>query len=1549
MSFLKSTSDKKVVFLLIALIACLVPLFLAGFTGCNTGHRNPEGTGLGSGGGPLPPNTSAFSQPILFNIEPETVCPGQVITLTGINFTSRLSGNRILFRGRASLIDATPLNVSFPIDNNPADGLSSRIQAVVPTGVVTGNIELEVNGIFAGAAGYIACPMILGFGLGQNGDANTLQHNGPLGFDRQQGAADIILYGLNFDELTEILLQDSQGSRASIAPGDFQRRTFTPDNGLDAISFYLKGVVLAVRSPRDNIRVQIKADPLQSNEVAVPVQAQNDNAPDKALGPVINGVLLPSGVRTGPVQIQYSFYDRPLAMSYQMAFEWTADNGQNWFPGQSRAGDPENNGVDQVAPGHFSFGSPAGVLRSGGTLRTFTWDAQKDKNFRTLNEKPGPNGSAAARNWRIYFRIRATPRFPAQPPLTKFDPGILFNTPYLAYFDLEDRPGQSVQELRRGEFFESFDTEALKDPGTTALWGPPFNKGSLDGKLSTRPISPLGDGTLDLVVAPVDAVPQDFLREFYAIDTSRMNIQHVLVVCSDPVTGGVCPGVELEQAIEVFPTPQFPNLGQNLGEFHLRTLVIQAGINIVADGTRPIIFRLSGRGLSEEELAFQHLGTIDLSGTPGGIGGAAAGAGGRGLLGAGNGGNGASLTSGPAGVFIAPQLPALTRAQPGGNGGGLGGETTGLVDPVVADPTKSSRVTAAPGGGGGFRLPGGDGDPGQPTPTVFDPPRGGRGGPSRGNDRLVPLFSGSGGGGGGSSLSVTGGNVAVSQGGGGGGSGGAIQIAAHGSMDIIQGRILANGGNGGDGATNGGGTATSAPGGGGSGGAILLQATGFILVNCDNLQVNGGKAGTARSMNTKPGSGDGSPGRIRVETGLGGGPFCGTLAARSRLAEQLSNSTAANTRIKLSPGDAAKFPSQGIVYIDDNDDGVVEEIISYAARPAGTDTLESLTRKDPKTHQVNSAVILETNFFPPRSFAGGQLQPAVDLSSSTGTGQDGVLNLYFIASLDPETGEVIRDASGNQISIWTFNTDTGILRDPRGAKVKVVVSAQERPNLLDLTILRIDEGVVLRGVGSRPLEIEVLESADIRGAIEVSGFEGEPIVFDPDRPFDPLPGKGGDGGPGGGEGGDGGRAIFLADPDGNDTDAKFDNRVLQNIEAVDGQPGHLPPEIQRFMDELEKNGADEQLAILRGIDAPLGGLARRDPSCENVNGNNECRDTAPGGGGGGYLEDGKPAEMKTGLLSAPVPNSQGEQMATLSLRYNGGYFPFGGQGGSGGGPSAAVSDAYVKRQAGPGLFRGEAKHAPGTGGGGGGGALRLAVHGALHLYSTSRLSANGGHSFQSIDLAGNGGAGAGGLILIQVENSLAIERGTRLEAIGGRANLPVPLAPQQTIPLYEGNLRRDGTGVTQVFGGRGGDGSPGRMVIEAPNSVNLFQNSINENVFSGLAILNVERAVAISSPFRFGVGPGGALFSHNLDILAPITIFNTLGQPEGTEAFTLWEGAPESTRRYGEVGNFIGMVPSPEQLIDADYVRFTVYLFSNNLTREVPSIREIRVPYELKK
>lgn len=1499
---------------------CYAVLFIFAVSSCNTGSRNGADGGNGQfvvpGNNTGGPGGSNLTIPIFFSMEPDLVCPGQVVLLRGINFDAELENNVVLFRFGSRSVQGMPLNVAFPSDNSLADGRDSILRVVVPTGVLTGTVEVHVNGFFAGAVGYLACPMVMGYELNVDRQAEALVHQPPLGFDISIGPETVFIHGLNFTELTQVNVQDSSGRSLTLGPASFRRNRIDPDNNVDSISFSLENARFNVTGPRDNISVSVATDNFTSNTVYVPVQPAADLG--TPLGPVINGLLLPNGVRTGPVRIMYSMYDRPISMSYLMEFEWSVDNGTTWNLAALDFDDPVADGTQPnlpniVLPGSQFFPSNNTVLRGGGGAKVFTWDTASDEAFRTLNESLTNNGDPAPRHWAVKFRITAKTSFDDDTD-DRAPSTLLYETPPLAYYDLEPRLDSNVDQLRVGHIEETFvDDDNFDDDVSDALWGPPFNSGSLQGALANRPISQFGEGDYDLVLDPIAFEPEFFFSEYFLVDTTRMTISRVAVLDEDEDGQP-----DVEQATLLFPTIDVENPGQDAGEFHLRSLTVTPGMELRTRGSEPLIFRLSGDPGDDDAIMLSMLGTLNADG-----GDAAAEAGGAGRLGGGDGGTGALL--GIAGLAVTGHVPATD----GGLNGGGAGPTPGAVEWNIAGVNAQTRFNGSPGGGGGAREPGGAGDPGEPRPENYPPPKKGRAGPRRGNEYLLPLIPGSGGGGGGATINGAATGPGAIPGGGGGAGGGAIAFYVRGSADFGDtGLISANGG---AGASGTGPNDRGGPGGGGSGGCILVRSTGFIESTCDSFSVQGGAAGpSASTLNSPLGSGDGGDGWIRLETKLGGVPFCSFLPDVVATLDADLRRASRTTSISLSSTDS--FPSQGTIIIED-------EEIQYTAKNDANDQLTGITRAVNGTelaaHTAGVAVRLPSVLSPAESFIGESIQTTPDVID-TKLGLDQALHCIFIPSLDPFTGELLRDRDGNVMSIWTFNTDTGIVTTPEGLPSKAALNRSDNPGQLQLTRLTIDAGVTLRGVGSNPMSLVITEIAEIYGTIDVSGEHGGTLRFNnsADQRAMPLGGEGGAPGPGGGVGGTGGHPIFL---NGDITD-----KTPANLDAQPGQagglPAHLPAQFNLSDFILSGAGSQNDLAFMETFSAG-GGAARLDNLCEDNPVGNRCTDSAGGGGGGGHLNPGEDGDT----IGTNLAGIGGGSLGLNSVRYNGSFLMVGGGGGAGGGPSSALSEDYKNLNTGTAQFRGEAAYAPGTGGGGGGGFLHMAVRGSMTLHAGGQILANGGNAYQSIDLGGNGGAGGGGTIFIQVVNALRIEPGSRIEANGGIANMPVPRTGELNIPVHEGNVR-DGS----VHGGLGGNGASGRIRIEAPEGNHLLTTgTLNESIYGGAVADAVEPSVGVSTPFRMGIGPGLSVYTHKLKITSQLVNLGEFGLPLGTRANVLWQRANEDLDFYGEVGSFGARGVQVSDLGDGEFIRFQAYFESNNVVRQAPSIRRIRVEFEL--
>jgi hypothetical protein len=1479
-------------------------------------------------------------------VEPDSlqVCAGSEITLIGFNFAPELNSNEVSFLAGVNRVPGIAIDVQFD-PTATAQGLGSRLRVIVPGGVSTGNVELRVNGISAGAVGYEACPQIMAFTLGRNETQTFLTFQQILGF--VENASFVNLYGINFNDLEEVIFEDAQGTTAAILPNTIERGTIGAGpgqvpTGYTRIGFELhdpinNNVQLNFPSPtRNNMKVRVRSPAGLSNTIELPVFVVNPgDAPPPLLGAVVNSVKVPTGVATGPIRLHYTMYDQAVTAGYRMEVSWSADGGQTFSAATLSSTDPLSDGGAGILPGTLAFRTGRGLFPAGGAFRTFTWDAPNDQAFKQLNERV-TDGIAAPRAWTIQFRVRPVLDTPAagRPTSLPPEPNQFFVTPSFIYYSLADRPGQPV-EPKSGEVAEEFLTTRNEDTKqTTADWGPQDNEDALSVLEVPAVASQFGDGSHVLVLSrtPVEDREPDVVDEYYEFNTTNMTLTRKQITSDSGTPCNLADDV-------VSPGPEglldidFVNPGKDFDEFHLGKLVLDDDVKVFARGDNPMILRISGDDgtpPSPDKPVFicGPSSTFDLNGCPGAdvtkdTPPAIAPLGGAGGPGAGAGGDGATMTLGTTGP-VGGAVTGLIPAQQGGFGGGGGGETTGAWDEAVAT---GSKFPGAPGGGGGLRLPGGAGDGGRPQPIIFRSPRGGAAGDSWGDPKQFYPVGGAGGGGGGATVAVTAmGGLAsgftVIPGAPGGGGGGLLFLTVDGAVVLDPtARILASGGNGGNAKA----PAPSGAGGGGSGGTIFIKASGPVEAPCSTLEARGGLHGTATGMNAISGSGDGGAGWIRLESAVGGTPTCMALVAQTTLTKDLKQADK-----KMEVASTAGFPESGILVIEGDE-------ISYGQ--ITQTTFEAISRPAAATHPMGAIVALKGSIAPAQTevLQGGGVTVSPD-AVGAGRGRDGEIQLQYLPVEDPDTGEFPVDPeTGEVLTIYLFDTDRGEIRKLDGTLIYKTSLADTDPGLIDASRLVIATNTVLRAFGSRGLRILVTDVAEISGWIDVSGEPGGILRFE-DDPAAPRPGLAGRGGAGGGSGGNGGTIEFL---NGNSSD-----KTPANTSPIHGGPGHAPPVPGGIVDETPvPYGTGNPQDDLTG---PL--EFRRATPGESVRGETctVCTTTAGGGAGGGSLKVGENGMAFKGFdtMGNPAPNFQiagvgGSIFGFEDLRFGGGFWLRGGTGGSGGGGSPHVSQDYAQRRI-PGSYRfkGLAQYAPGTGGGGGGGAVVISAR-EIILHATARILARGGGAYQSIDLGGNGGGGAGGTVLVQVRNSLNIQPGAVIDVTGGAGNLPVPVSPGQQIPDYEGNVR------PMSFRGDGGNGSPGRVRIEAAAGSLALLSGVNSSVSTGQALLDVAFHQGISRGLRLGLGSGGTALTEAIDLDAPQVEYFEFGQPPGTDSAVLWQGAGESLDQHGGVGLFRQLTVDPRTLIERKYVRFIVPFYSNFPLQRSQTLNRIRLPYRL--
>lgn len=683
--------------------------------------------------GPSAPTVAPAPQ--LQSITPDGGRAGDVVSLLGIGLAASPAEHRVAFRasdGSGIAIPAPVIEV-VPSGTDPMGNPITRLDVVVPTGVRSSDVfvDVEVGDQFvsAGSVGFAAAPVIVGAIYGSNNQGYAF-------FDPFGGffPGHVTLYGYNLAGLTEVTFFDEIGElipspTVSIAP------TGPPlPPGVDAINaqFPSSGFALfdCLLAARLGVRAESTIGP--SNHVELRIR--------KALGgnpgdfpATISGVVLPSGVLSGDVTLEFHLLSLPSSETWNVVPQYLDPVSGSFSPCTPRS---SSAGVG-LLPGTPEHRSSRGMLIGPGHPHTFTWDTEADF--------PGQ---------RVATRLRLVP-FTADPPFPSCIP---------TRWDTEWVSIDNTPPLEHAIVEEFVDTEFLAIAETDADWSPALGVLRGTGSPATTP-SMFGAGTLDVVLL----AGRDYL---FLTDSAELL----------DVTNS-------SQVIDLIPS----NPGAPLAEFHVRSLIVEPTARVEVSGVAPLVIRCSGVGNVGATVA--SLGAaFDLAGEDGGNATlSVAGEGGRGGPGGGDGGDGAAVVANPV-VFLISGFQAATAGH--GPAGGEPGESSTFIKPF-GPVLGSTQATGGSGGGGGNGTRGMNGlvvgggvfervgQSGRGGPAVGDSAvtllRGGSGG----------------GGGGASLRRTGSGQLATpKRGGGGGGGGGAFELVADGSI-LITARVNCDGGRGG--------------------------------------------------------------------------------------------------------------------------------------------------------------------------------------------------------------------------------------------------------------------------------------------------------------------------------------------------------------------------------------------------------------------------------------------------------------------------------------------------------------------------------------------------------------------------------------------------------------------------------------------------------------------------------------------------------------------------------------------------------------------------------
>ena len=796
-------------------------LFLVGFAlfsivvlpGCNTGSRTN-----GQEAGPPPPPDDI---PQLFDVTPAQGKPGDVLTLSGRNFSATLTNNLVTFTNNAGTIELPGLVETVQVGLfEPGQGAPSTLTVRVPSGVRTGFVGLTVelfDGITipAGGAGFTGAPVILGVAIDDDGQGVAIRRDA--GGNVFPEFVHLVGYNL-INNVTGVDFLDGVSTLVapSITNGPPINASYTLAPGIEVIGVEIPSGMLPSVPSCDTQLLTLEATaagggglPLAASPVRIPFAVITGLSGAISDIPAnFTGATTPTGIRRGEIEISYNLVSDPSSARWNVIHEYQdpADPlGTSWQPCTPAPGSTDG---EQVLPGTILQSSQnPGIVGPGQGYR-FTWDSEADL----------PAGLTVTR-----VRTRTTTTAQVE--------SLACAGSWITDWLVIDNSVSAA-----GSFVEDFNDNSGEDQVSTAFWNP-NQSGTVLG--ADGPGGPAwGDGEIDIV--------------FLSGGTYELDSQF----------GSITDTTKAANPIDMFFPPTLPpgvnpgNPGAGQGEFHVRSVVFEADASLTFFGNNPIVFRCSGDG-TDEFTAARIAGQLRLDGqggtepptdhTANGVGGAG------GIGGGGAGGDGAFLTVDGSSQTVSGLVEAT-------DGEGLGAGEAGSSSTLVTVGVGASLPKGGPAGSAGHAQRGENGIQAFNPLTSFLAPVG-RGGVPHGDSAITRLRAGAGGGGGGAApVRLNQSTFQARQGGGGGGGGGAIAVIAQGSIELI-GLITANGGDGAKGSLG----QQGGPGAGGAGGTILFRATGDIELGNDLVLSALGGFGAITASNPVMRGGDGSNGRIRLE------------------------------------------------------------------------------------------------------------------------------------------------------------------------------------------------------------------------------------------------------------------------------------------------------------------------------------------------------------------------------------------------------------------------------------------------------------------------------------------------------------------------------------------------------------------------------------------------------------------------------------------------------------------------------------------------------------
>ena len=352
--------------------------------GCNTGSRT---NGQQSGPDDVPDDV-----PLLLDVIPAQGKPGDVLTLSGRNFSPMLANNVVLFTNNAGTIELPGLVESVQVGLfEPGQGAPSTLTVRVPCGVRTGFVGLTVelpdgNEIPAGGAGFTGAPVILGVAIDDDGQGVAIRRDS--GGSIFPDFVHLIGYNL-INNVTGVDFLDGVSNLAapSITNGPPINASYTVAPGIEVIGVEIPSGMLPSDPSCDTQLLALEGIaagtgglPMDANPVRVPFAVITGLSGAISDIPAnFTGATIPTGIRRGEIDVSYNLLSDPSSARWDVIHEYEVRDpltgATDWLPCTPATGSIDG---EDLLPGTIVKRSQnPGIIGPGQGYR-FTWDSETD-------------------------------------------------------------------------------------------------------------------------------------------------------------------------------------------------------------------------------------------------------------------------------------------------------------------------------------------------------------------------------------------------------------------------------------------------------------------------------------------------------------------------------------------------------------------------------------------------------------------------------------------------------------------------------------------------------------------------------------------------------------------------------------------------------------------------------------------------------------------------------------------------------------------------------------------------------------------------------------------------------------------------------------------------------------------------------------------------------------------------------------------------------------------------------------------------------------------